>query len=216
MGNKIQTAVLVENHPYNIAAFQKMLDSFADLQCFVQPIDLFVQDEISRDHYDVVLWYNMNWNIPQEGSVLRNYMEKSFGENKQGVLFLHHALLSFQGWDLFTDICGVRNRGGDTFQYHQNQPVSCVISDHAHPITQGMADFSICDETYSIGEPEEPGNQILITTDNSTSVHKLAWTRQYKNSRIFSYLSGHDEKVYDDEEFRQVLHRGLVWAADAL
>ena len=128
MGNRIQAAILVENHPYNVVAFQGMLDSFSDLRCFVQPIDLFVQDSISRDKYDVVLWYNMNWNPPAQGSVLRDYMEKSFGECEQGVVFLHHALLSFQGWDLFTDICGVSNRGGNAFQYHQNQTVYCRIT----------------------------------------------------------------------------------------
>jgi len=215
MGNKIQTAVLVENHPYNVAAFQRMLNSFSNLQCFVQPIDLFVQDDVNRDQYDAVLWYNMNWDTPAQGSALRNYMEKSFGESEQGVVFLHHALLSFQGWDLFTDICGVRNRGGDTFKYTQNQTVPCTAADPDHPITRGIADFSVCDETYAIGEPEEPGNHILMTTDNNTGVRRLAWTRQYKNSRIFSYLSGHDERVYDNEQFRQVLHRGLVWAANA-
>lgn len=42
---KIKVAVLVENDPYDVVAFQDMLDSLEDCRCIVQPIDLFVQDE---------------------------------------------------------------------------------------------------------------------------------------------------------------------------
>ena len=35
----------MENDPYDVVAFQDMLDSLEDCRCIVQPIDLFVQDE---------------------------------------------------------------------------------------------------------------------------------------------------------------------------
>ena len=102
MEKRLQVAVLVENHPYDVVAFQKMLDSLEGCDCFVQPIDLFVQDEKNRDRYDVVLWYNMNWDEPAPDSVLRRYMEQDIGKNGQGIVLLHHALLTFQGWPLYT------------------------------------------------------------------------------------------------------------------
>ena len=52
MADPIQTAVLVENHPYNVVEFQKMLDSFSGCKCYVQPVDLFVQDDDNRKKYD--------------------------------------------------------------------------------------------------------------------------------------------------------------------
>lgn len=213
MNKKRQVAVLVENHPYDIVRFQEMLNSFECCDCFVQPFDLFVQDDENRDNYDVVLWYNMNWDEPDGNSVLRKYMEESIGSTKQGIVLLHHALLTFQGWDRYTEISGVSNRGGSTFKYFQNETVAQHIIAPDHPIVKGVSDFSVIDEAYAIGEPDQPGNEILITTDNKVSVKNIAWTRQYKNSRVFCYASGHDNCTYADENFRKVVLQGLKWAA---
>ena len=215
MKEKIKVAVLVENHPYDIVAFQDMLDAFEDCRCIVQPIDLFVQDEKNRDSYQVVLWYNMNWNEPEAGSVLRRYMEEHIGQTSQGVVLLHHALLTFQGWSLYTQVCGLSDRGGDHFRFHQNETVCQHIAAPTHPITADVKDFTVVDETYSIGEPDQPGNTILITTDNPSGLRQIAWTRRYKNSRVFCYASGHDNAVYADADFRKILHRGILWAAGA-
>lgn len=213
MDKKIQVAVLVENHPYDVMNFQYMLDSFQNCDCFVQPIDLFVQDEENRNTYDVVLWYNMNWDEPAPGSVLRKYMEEEIGGAGQGIVLLHHALLTFQGWQQYTDVCGLSNRGGDTFQFHPEERVDQHIVAPEHPIVMGLSDFSVIDETYSIGEPDQPGNEILITTTNASSLKNIAWTRQYKSSRVFCYASGHDNSTYGDENFRTIVQRGLTWAA---
>ena len=213
MNDLQQVAVLVENHPYDVMALQRMLDSFSDCKCYVQPVDLFVQDD-NRNKYDTVLWYNINWDPPKDDSVLKKYLEKEIGESRQGIILIHHALLNFQNWDLYTQICGLRERGANTgFKYTQNETVNAHILDTGHPITKGISDFTVIDETYQIGEPEEPGNTILITTDNRTSMRNLAWTRQYKNSRVFACASGHDERVYADENYRKIINRALRWTA---
>jgi len=214
MSDLLQVAVLVENHEYDVIEFQKMLDSFTDCKCYVQPVDLFVKDDKNRKEYDTVVWYNINWDPPKEGGVLTKYLENEIGEYKQGIVLIHHALLNFQNWDIYTQICGLKERGANIgFKYTQNETVSTHILDSAHPITKGISDFTIIDETYQIGEPLEPGNTILITTDNKTSMAKLAWTREYKNSKVFSYASGHDERVYSDENYRKIVNQALRWTA---
>jgi len=87
------------------------------------------------------------------------------------------------------------------------------IENTTHPITRDIADFNVIDETYQIGEPEEPGNTILISTDNKTSMKTLSWTREYKNSRVFCYASGHDGRVYKNESYRKIINRALHWSA---
>ena len=213
MDNELMVAVLVENHPYDVVGFQQMLDSLTGCKCFVQPIDLFVQDELNRDKYDVVLWYNMNWNEPAEGSVLRDYVENILGSTGQGIVLLHHALLSFQGWQKYTDVCGVSDRGGDHFQYHQNETVRQFILAVDHPIIRDVSGFTVVDETYSIGEPDCNDNMVLIHTNNQSGIKNIAWVRQYRESRVFCYASGHDNKVYADPGFRKVLLNGIRWAA---
>ena len=214
MSDKLQAAVLVENHPYDVMEFQRMLDSFADCKCYVQPVDLFVRDDDNRKKYDTVLWYNINWDPPGEDSILRKYLENEIGETRQGIVFIHHALLNFQNWDPYTKICGLRERGANVgFKYTQNESVPQHILNRDHPITRTVSDFTVIDETYQIGEAEEEGNDLLITTDNKTSVHNLAWTRQYKNSRVFSYAAGHDGRVYADENYRKIINQALRWTA---
>jgi type 1 glutamine amidotransferase len=141
-------------------------------------------------------------------------MKEKLGASKQGIIILHHGLLSFQRWDLFTEVCGLRVRGeGGVFKYTQNQKVDAVITGVSHPITAGIENFSIIDETYILGEPEEPGNQILIKTGNETSIKNIAWIRQYKKSRVFSFASGHDNQAYANPSFRKVLHNAILWTS---
>jgi type 1 glutamine amidotransferase len=212
----LKIAVLVENHQYDVMEFQHMLDSFSDCKCYVQPVDLFVQDE-NRGKYNTVLWYNINWDPPKEGGFLEKYLENEIGTTEQGIVLIHHALLNFQNWEPYTEICGLKERGANVgFKNTHDETVNTHILDTDHPITKGIADFTLIDETYQIGEPEEPGNTILITTDNKISMRNLAWTRQYKKSRVFCYASGHDGKVYKDENYRIIINRALRWTAGRL
>ena len=210
MNKKLQVAVIVEKHPYDVVSFQKMLDSLSDCDCYVQPFDLFVQDDENKNIYHTVLYYSMFWDCPPIDSPIMKYMAGEIGSTNQGIILLHHALLSFQGWDLYTDVSGQRNRGEDgLFKYSQNQSANQFILDAGHPITAGVSDFNIIDETYIMGEPEEPGNTILITTDNEKSIKNIAWTRLYKNSKVFCYAAGHDNNAFADSNFRKILHNAI-------
>ena len=62
---KIKVGVIVENHPYDIMEFQEMLWSFEEFECYVQPFDLFVQDDKNQERYDVLLFYNMDLPLPE-------------------------------------------------------------------------------------------------------------------------------------------------------
>jgi type 1 glutamine amidotransferase len=57
-------------------------------------------------------------------------------------------------------------------------------------------------------------NDILIQTANTNSIKNIAWTRKYKNSRVFCYASGHDNTTYSSEDFRRILHNGILWCAN--
>jgi len=212
--SKVKVAVLVENHEYDVVNFQTMLDSFDDCVCYVQPLDLFVRDQVNRDAYDTALWYNMNIDVPGEDTPLRAYMENTLGTKGQGIVLVHHALLCFKRWDLFTDVSGVSVRLEDgMFSYHPNTAVTCVIRDKDHPVTRGLSDFRIVDETYIIGEPDQPGNEVLITAECDIGIKNIGWARTYKESRVFATASGHDNKVYADENYRKMIHQAILWTA---
>jgi hypothetical protein len=214
MGEKIKVAVLVDFHPYDAINFQKMFESFGDCECYVQPLSLFVQDRDNKASYDTVAYYNMNKPAPKKGSAIEKYFAEELGAGRQGAIFIHHALLSFEDWPPFTEICGLGDRGaGEKFKYTQNQSVNAIIADAGHPITAGVADFSMIDETYVLDEPDIAGNRVLIRTDNETSVKSIAWTRQYKGSRVFCFASGHDDRAFANPGFRKVLHNAIRWTS---
>jgi len=217
MGEKAKVAVVVDFHPYDVVNFQKMFESFDGCECYIQPLSLFILDRDNKDWYDTVVYYNMNKPTPKAGGALEKYVLNEMGVKKQGMVFLHHALLSFETWAPFTEICGLADRGGgEKFKYTQNENVNVFIAGAAHPITAGAEDFSLIDETYVLDEPDVPGNQILLTTDSETSVKSLGWARQYKNSRVFCFASGHDNRAFANPGFRKVLGNAILWAAGAI
>jgi type 1 glutamine amidotransferase len=86
------------------------------------------------------------------------------------------------------------------------------VADPDHPITQGVADWGMVDETYDMAEPG-PGCCVLLTTDHPRSMKALAWTRERGGSRVFCLQCGHDGRAWAHESFRTVLRRGVLWAA---
>ena len=84
--------------------------------------------------------------------------------------------------------------------------VKLHIEDPQHPITQGMNDFEIEDETYN-QQTFCDGIHLLVSTDHPRSDKQIAWVQQYGKVRVFGLQSGHDAKVWTNEGFQQLLGR---------
>jgi len=89
------------------------------------------------------------------------------------------------------------------------------IANPDHPITKGMEPFEVVDETYMMPDAD-PGNEILLTTDNANSTKTVGWTRQYKKSRVFCTPLGHDKLVWAHPSFRQLVQRAIEWCANRI
>ena len=190
--------------------FQAAFRSMPDVEAYPQDLDNFVADLGGvRDAYDVLVFYNFHRPAPDERTAAAL---ESLGETSQGIVVLHHAILAFPEWPRWSEICGIDER---TFGYHMNQRVPVHVADPAHPITAGLTDWELPDETYTMGSADE-GSRVLLTTDHALSMRTLAWTRRFGKSRVFCFQSGHDNDAYADPGFRTVLHRGIRWAAGAL
>ena len=98
-----------------------------------------------------------------------------------------------------------------------------VIADKLHPVTRGIADFELRGtEQYYMHV--DPGNHVLATTTFSGAhgdatqyrpgtVMPYAWTKQWGRGRVFVAAWGHTDKDFATPEAREVLRRGLLWAA---
>jgi len=87
------------------------------------------------------------------------------------------------------------------------------VAYNQHPITKGLKDFVIHDETYG-GYWVSPAAKILLTTDNpKNKPGQIAWVTKFGNSRVFYLMLGHDHLAWQNPNYSKILLQGLHWAA---
>ena len=100
------------------------------------------------------------------------------------------------------------------FEYFKGEQVRFShVADPTHPITQGVTDWEIVDEVYTLPDGGRR-RTVLLTTDHPHSTPIPGVDAAHRAARVFCYQSGHDRRVYEDPGFRTVLERGIRWAAD--
>ena len=84
--------------------------------------------------------------------------------------------------------------------------------------------FDIDDEIYQIRDFDEGSSRVLLRLDpNSVDLTRegvarrpygwpLAWTRPYGEGRVFYTALGHEEGVWRDPRFREMLRNAVPWA----
>jgi hypothetical protein len=125
-----------------------------------------------------------------------------------GVLAVHSAAATLPEVPAFGRAIGARWIEGAS--WHPPIGSALVHLVGAHPIGEGLSDFTVFDERYSglrlldviepIAEHEEDGIR-----------HPLIWARELGHSRLVYDALGHDARSYDSAAHRALLDRALVW-----
>jgi len=170
----------------------------------------------NRNSYDVVLLYDMPDTISEQG-------KKDFTDclkAGKGLIVWHHAYCSYQNWTEYQNIVGGR--------YHQNSwtddkgvlhPASTYkhdvrlrvkVIDSKHPVTKGIQDFDITDETYGNGTVN-PNVHVLLATDDPSASRSLAWTNRYGKAKVVTILLGHDNLAWTNPDFVKLLTQAVFW-----
>ena len=212
----IKTAVVTGSHAFDVPGFHALWRSLPEVDFYLQDLDNFAADRgKALPHYDVVLFYNMHRNALEEANGGHMRIKKAIeglGESEQGIVMLHHAILAYPQWPLWSEIVGIQDRA---FDFFADQMIHIEIAKPHHPITEGLGDWRMVDETYIMDEPGH-GSTILLTANHPRSMSAIAWTRQHRKARVFCLQSGHDNRVYADPSFRMVVSRGIQWAAGGI
>ena len=201
----MKIAVITGGHGFREKDFDAVFKSMEGIEFVREDLDIFVEDPNQKD-YETVVFYNFHRPYPTEPQA-KAILDLT--ERGQGLVILHHAILAFPEWDVYTDICEIDDRD---FDYHPKQTLQVKVTDPTHPITNGMTDWEMGDETYSMKSAGE-NSTILLTVDHPNSMDVTGWAREYGNSRIFCLQSGHDNVTYSNPNFREVLQRGIEWCA---
>ncbi len=95
------------------------------------------------------------------------------------------------------------------------------ITNHDDPITAGIDDFAMHSEQYYLHV--DPSNEVLATTTFSGEhapwvagcVMPVVWKRRWGQGRVFYCSLGHVAADFDVPEARELVRRGMAWAARA-
>ncbi|MGB8352876.1 MAG: ThuA domain-containing protein [Chthoniobacteraceae bacterium] len=93
------------------------------------------------------------------------------------------------------------------------------ITNHDDPITAGLKDFTMHSEQYYLHT--DPSNEVLATTTFSGiaapwikgAVMPVVWKRVWGEGRVFYCALGHVAADFDVPEAKEIVQRGLLWAA---
>lgn len=206
--DKIKTAVITGEHPFDVPAFHAAFRSMPEIDFYPQHMEEFAADfGQRRADYDALLFFNFHQDTP--GDETTRAALEALGESEQGIFILHHGLLAYPQWPLWGELVGISDRSFDVRMDHK---LTIQVAGSRHPVTQGLSDWQMLDETYIVAEPETD-SEVLLFTEDPMSMRSIAWTRRYRNARVFCFQSGHDHQAYANESFRRVISRGLQWAA---
>lgn len=211
----LRVAVITGNHSFDVPGFHRLFRALPGVDAYIQDLENWVADAGKvRERYDVALFYNMHTTTPdaaQGRAAARTRAALEWlGETAQGIVILHHAVLAFPDWPLWSEICGITDRA--LASYHHGERLWIEIANPDHPITCGLAPWEIVDETYVMHDADE-GNDVLLTVNHPQSARTIGWTRSYRQARVFCCLLGHDDEAYSNPQFRTVLQRGIQWVA---
>lgn len=210
--------VVVGGHAYDTAEFYDMFRTLESVEFdsvnHPRAMSVLASDQI--DTYDVLLFYDFLPNMSLKDSSV--YLELS----SKGVplLFMHHALGTFQQWDEYEKLLGGKyvmpGFGDDSASlsdYAHDIELEVKVLDLDHPITAGISDFQIHDEGYSnirIHKDVHP----LFGTSHPQCAPLMGWTNEFQNSTIVYLMFGHDRLAYENESLRQILINSISWLSE--
>jgi len=219
-GEKIKAVVVTGGHAFEHKPFISLFEGYDDIE-YVE-VQLKDHSEIFEDisgwDYNVIVFFNMTQKI----SPKRQENFTKLVKNGTGVVALHHSMGSFQEWPEYIKIIGGRYNlkasevGGvkrEASTYKHDADFTVHIEDTKHPITRGLTDFEVHDETYKKCSFEKD-NHLLLTTNHPDSDTEIGWVRSYGRGKVCFIMVGHGPSVYANPTYRQLVARSIRWSAN--
>ena len=168
------------------------------------------------DNYDVIM--NCKSDDLTNGNV-RTWFDKGVTEvmpadfeawvKKGGGFLAVHAGAAFHDWD----VSGYKEFLGCYFVKH---PPRCDVQLKMaadHPVTRGIADFTIRDEHYEVAMLADDA-QVLCTSHSATGGDQVGgYVREMGAGRVCFLAPGHILSVWQHPEYRRMLVNALRWCA---
>ena len=221
-GGAVRALLVTGGHAFEEKPLMALFDAIPDVEVthVAYPAAAEMLNPELAKEYDVLVFYDL-W-----------HPELTLGQRKAllqllnqgiGVVALHHTIASHPNWPEYAKIIGgkyfLEDRTVDGKTLHASraihgQDIPVRVVDPHHPITHGLSDFEIHDETYG-GCQVDPSVHLLLATDHPDNNKQLAWVKTYGKSRVFYLQLGHDHFAYEHPSYRKLVARGIRWTAES-
>jgi len=173
---------------------------------------LILESKTALGRYDVILLTMFNRGPTITGQAKENLLEFVKKDGK-GFYVQHLASASFSEWKEFGKLCGRKWVMG-TSGHGPRGVFGAKVVNKEHPITKGMKDFKIFDELYAKLQGDYP-IEVLVSADSdwSKNTEPLVFTASYGKGRCVHNALGHDHKAILHDSMKQLILRGVEWAA---
>lgn len=158
----------------------------------------------------------------------------------KGFVFFHHALASWaHTWPEYSEVMGgaadwgkplknVRGKDYPASGALANTQQHVTIVDRSHPITRGVEDFDIVDETYLCPIFEDSVHPLMrtdfkptyqafparpLTVGHPPGSNLTGWVKTAERSPVAYIQHGHDNKAWTNPAFRKLILNAIKWAA---
>jgi len=217
--DKIRVLLVTGGHPFERSQFFQLFETNSEIS--VQEVEHtnlppFLKSDAAT-HYDVLVLYDYWQDISED---MKADFIARLKEGK-GLVVLHHALCSYQDWAEYRRIVGGRyylkkdlvdGIAKEPSTYEHGRQFEIRVADPNHPVTQGVKDFPMRDETYK-GFDMTTDAHPLLTTDDPESSEVIAWSKTYEAARVVFIQSGHDHVAWDNPNYQRLLHQAIRWVA---
>lgn len=106
---------------------------------------------------------------------------------------------------------------GAYFTHHPDYgPLQMTIPAKDHPIMAGIGDFVIEDEPYYFDLNPHFKTNVLAEYPHNGVMRQAAWCHEFGMGRVVYLMPGHHLPSFSVQPFRQMIHRGGLWAAGLL
>ena len=166
--------------------------------------------------YDAVMFYTTG-ELPMSNEQKNALVE--FLKSGHGFVGVHGAADTFYTWGTFNDILGGYFNG-----HPWHQQVSINVADPDSKIVGFLGkSFQINDEIYQVSDFKAGTSHVVLKLDpKSVDLKKegvrtryygwpLAWTRMFGKGRVYYNALGHDDWVWKDPRYQEMLLNGIKW-----
>ncbi len=180
--------------------FQSLVDKAGDFVVTkTGDLDRWLPERIKN--YDLVV-------IHTTGGKLTNAQAEGlakFVEAGGGVVGVHSASDSFKNSDRYWQLIGGR------FSGHGHGTYKVEFVDEWHPITVGLSDFEITDESYQ--HTYHPKADLHVIAKKRGDDRNMAWVKSVGRGRLVYLANGHGVPAFKCAAFQKLLVNAMYWAA---